>query len=88
MHIWDTWYRIAPRRVCNAILFFSDLIRKEKSTEKRPFCGNSSLRHLEIHKVFLRFRSSICHKKSRFPLDFSFLLKSGLPQQNKTANKN
>ena len=25
MHIWDTWYRIAPGRVCNAISFWANL---------------------------------------------------------------
>ena len=76
MHIWDTWYRIAPRRVCNAMLFLN-LAQKEKSTDQRSFCGNSAPCHLEIHKVFLRFHGLIYHKNPRCPLTFSFLPKFG-----------
>jgi hypothetical protein len=31
MHIWDTWYRIAPGRVCNAITFLANLKKRNRA---------------------------------------------------------
>ena len=41
------------------------VLNKEKSTEQRLFCGNSSLKSFEIHKVFLQLFSLICCKNPR-----------------------
>ena len=41
MHIWDTWYRIAPGRVCNAITFLANL-KKETMLLQRIFYFRSA----------------------------------------------
>ena len=41
MHIWDTWYRIAPGRVCNAITFLANL-KKETVLLQRIFYFRSA----------------------------------------------
>ena len=52
MQIWDTRYRIAPRRVCNAIFFVSDNLKKYLRCIGGSFAP--SLRHPSrgIHKVY------------------------------------
>ena len=68
MHIWDTsMYRIAPGRVCNAILLFLTRINKFFLTEQPLFCRNLSAFSLEIHKVFLRQKALACNKISGCP---------------------
>ena len=63
MHIWDTsMYRIAPGRVCNAILLFFDPDQSILLTEQPLFCRNPLAFSLEIHKVFPRKKALVCSK--------------------------
>ena len=79
MHIWDTWYRIAPRRVCNAIFFLLPWFKKKKLPTDKPFPAT-------VHRVILKYTKYSCdsatsfaEKSLAFCQAFSFLSKAGRP---------
>ena len=71
MHIWDTWYRIAPGRVCNAITFLANL-KKETVLLQRIFYFRSAPQSSKYTKYVVGLWCLTGSKISRRITTFSF----------------